>query len=67
MSDLWSLAAFRLKATGRTCADVATKLNQLPQFKKKRGFFDADAARKAIAEGQRLVEETKPLNIWAQH
>lgn len=66
MSDLWSLAAYRLKATGRSCAEVAFELNQLPKFRRKRASFDADSARKAIKEGSGLVRDSIPRNRWEQ-
>lgn len=66
MSDLWSLAAYRLHMAGHSYPDVARMLNALPKFKDKRGSFDADGARKSAAEGEELIRKAKPFQLWTE-
>ncbi len=64
MSDLWAVAAARLRRAGCGNEQVATALRGLPAFVRGRASFDAhgDAARKLAKEGEKLIADAK--RIW---
>lgn len=69
MADLWALSAYRLADAGHGNRDIADKLNRLSKFRTKRSSFDAEGARKLVAEGAEIIKKARLLSAgaWTHH